>query len=39
MVDEMEMLVHKYGIKNITAGYSYSKTNEEKFAEWRGYKS
>lgn len=36
IVDEVEMLVNKYGIPYMTGKWSYSATNEEKFAEWRG---
>jgi len=38
IVDEVESLVNKYGLI-ITATYSYSKTNEQKYAEWRGNKA
>lgn len=34
IVDEVEELVNKYAL-TITATYSYSKTNEVKFSEWR----
>lgn len=38
IVDQVESLVNKYGLI-ITATYSYSKTNEQKYAEWRGNKA
>lgn len=39
IVDEVEMLINKYGIPYMTGQWSYSATNEEKFAEWRSKKS
>lgn len=38
IIDEVEALVNKYGIANITADFDYCKTNEEKYAEWRANK-
>ena len=38
IIDEVESLVNKYGFSYITGPYSYSKTNEQKYAEWRANK-
>ena len=38
IVDEVESLVNKYGLI-ITATYSYSETNEQKFDQWRKSKA
>jgi len=38
IVDEVENLVNKYGLI-ITATYSYSETNEQKYEQWRKSKA